>query len=410
MSTYRLVLRTDKKANRYGQYAIEWQYLHGQGARAKFSTGVHARPEDFNADNPDQPISRKVAGYSTLNTKVQLKKEEIMTVVRHLIIRQEDPNPNLVKGTHRKQQEKTVVKPISQSLNDWGTDWIQAMRSLRGKQTLKNYSVLLTNLKLYQKQNGNVKPEQLTKNWNLKWLQWLGDNRNMKENSVGAANKNLRQFCKWLSEQGGVSIPSDWEKFPVYSSPPEIFYLEASELDQFYHADLSQYPGMARARDLFCFQARTGQRISDLKRTQEFMIIDGSIRMRAHKNRAWLVIPLTSITREIWERYEGKLPFESEQRYNRALKDALKHADISRTVEKVTYRAGDKIYEQFPLWSVITNHDAIKTFANNGLAQGMTVQDLATITGKTMKTLQRSYLGKSSAEAASQRMKLAFGN
>ncbi len=324
-------------------------------------------------------------------------------------MRNEDPTPERVKGEHEKRKKMAPQREINRSIEEWGVKWLEAMKGLRAENTVDNYGVMLYNLNLYQEQHGILEPEHLTKAWNDKWMQWLGLERELVESSVGALNKNLKQFCKWLNEQGGVMVPEDWRQFPVYSSPPQKFFLEISELEKFYNADLSKYPGREKARDLFCFQARTGQRVSDLYRTENFMIFNNTIFMRAHKNQGQIAVPMTKITREIWERYDGRLPVMAEQRYNRALKEALKQAGINRMVEKVTLKGKEKKYEKVPLYEVITNHDAIKTFCTNAVEMGMTVHELAVITGKTPRTIERTYVGKTTARTAMNSMKRAFG-
>lgn len=192
------------------------------------------------------------------------------------------------------------------------------------------------------------------------------------QNTINDIFTKLRTFYLWCIDNGKTTNnPFRHYKIEecVYGTP---YYITIEERNQLYNADLSARPALAVQRDIFVFQCLVGCRVGDLYRFTKANVINGAIEYIARKtrdNRAITVrVPLNTIAKEILERYadyEGKtlLPFISEQKYNKAIKDAFKLAGITRIVTVRNPTTGEE--EQKPMNEIVSSHLARRCFVGN---------------------------------------------
>jgi integrase len=94
---------------------------------------------------------------------------------------------------------------------------------------------------------------------------------------------------------------------------------------------------MAQVRDVFIFACYSGLAFADLKNlTKEDMLIDEEgkewIVKPRHKTKIISHIPLLPIAKEIWERYDYKLPVLTNQKYNSYLKELADVCGINKNL------------------------------------------------------------------------------
>ena len=88
--------------------------------------------------------------------------------------------------------------------------------------------------------------------------------------------------------------------------------------------------------------------------------------------------------KEILRKYNFNLPKISDQKYNEYIKDALREAEINRQVEV-------KPGEFKPLHEKVTSHIAVKTFITMCMKKVFPIKMVATITNKSVKTINEHY-------------------
>lgn len=198
------------------------------------------------------------------------------------------------------------------------------------------------------------------------------------ENTKTGNLKRLRTFWRWAMRRGYVSsyLFQDFGiKAEVYGTP---FYLKRGERDALAAFDFSGRPALAVQRDIFVFQCLTGCRVSDLRRMRESSVVNGAVEYIPGKTiseRGDVVrVPLNDAAKDIVRKYEGwresqnlkdppLLPFISDQKYNKAIKEMLRIAGIDRQVtvlDSLTRRE-----ERHPIWEVASSHMARRTFIGN---------------------------------------------
>lgn len=192
------------------------------------------------------------------------------------------------------------------------------------------------------------------------------------ENGIIEILNRLRTFSRWALDRGLLqSNPFHGYKIgqPLYGKP---YYISLDERDKIYHCDLSSRPALAIQRDIFVFQCCIGCRVGDFFSMTKNDIIEGAIEYIPQKTfdqRGDVIrVPLNSIAIEIYERYADRdddrlLPFISEQKYNDAIKEIFRIAEVTRPVtiiNPLTRKA-----EKHPICDIASSHLARRTFIGN---------------------------------------------
>lgn len=191
-------------------------------------------------------------------------------------------------------------------------------------------------------------------------------------NTVSGQLKMLRTFFKWCVQTGRVKV-SPFADFRIagelYGTP---VYLTLEEVKQVAAHDFSERPGLARQRDVFVFQCNVGCRVGDLMRLKKQDVVNGEIEYIPQKTRSesprTVTVPLNATARAIALRYssdgrEELLPFISPQKYNRAIKEILACAEITRQVTVLdTLSCQEK---RVRICDIGSSHMARRTFVGN---------------------------------------------
>ena len=151
-----------------------------------------------------------------------------------------------------------------------------------------------------------------------------------------------------------------------YGTP---YYISIEERNKLYKHYIPFPPQVAIQRDIFVFQSLIGCRVGDLYKMTKSNIINGFIEYVPGKTKdetsKTVKVPLNATAKEILRRYpENKggrlLPFISEQKYNKAIKDAFKLAKLTRMVTVINPKTGEA--EQKHLDEIASSHLARRSF------------------------------------------------
>ncbi len=192
------------------------------------------------------------------------------------------------------------------------------------------------------------------------------------QNTMSGIHSKLRAFILWSIKQGKTannpylkfSVPDE-----VYGTP---YYISIEERNHLFKFDLSQRPQLAIQRDIFVFQCVIGCRVGDLMKMTKSNVIDGAIEYVPRKTKegrpVTVCVPLNTIAKEILNRYADQqnnklLPFISEQKYNDAIKDAFKLAELNRIVTVINPTTREE--EKRPLNEIASSHLARRCFVGN---------------------------------------------
>jgi integrase len=192
------------------------------------------------------------------------------------------------------------------------------------------------------------------------------------QNTINDIFTKIRTFYLWCIDNGKTTNnPFRHYKIEecVYGTP---YYISIDERNMLYNTDLSARPQLAIQRDIFVLQCLIGCRVGDLYRFTKANVINGAIEYIPRKTKdgrsITVRVPLNAIAKEILDRYadyEGKslLPYISEQKYNKAIKEAFKLAGITRIVTVRNPTTGEE--EQRPINELASSHLARRCFVGN---------------------------------------------
>jgi site-specific recombinase XerD len=192
------------------------------------------------------------------------------------------------------------------------------------------------------------------------------------QNTINGILTKIRTFFIWAVDNEKTAN-NPFRKFSidecVYGTP---YYITIDERNQLYRADLSTRPSLAKQRDIFVFQCLIGCRVADLYKFTKQNIINGAIEYIARKTKdgrpVTVRVPLNSIATEILNRYaniEGEklLPFISEQKYNKAIKEMFLIAGLTRSVVILDPLTRESVIR--PLNEIASSHIARRCFVGN---------------------------------------------
>ncbi|WP_313382029.1 site-specific integrase [Proteiniphilum saccharofermentans] len=192
------------------------------------------------------------------------------------------------------------------------------------------------------------------------------------QNSVADMMLRFRSFIIWANDNG-YTINNPFKHFTigeiVYGTP---IYITNSERNRLLETDLSDNKELETQRDIFVFQCLIGCRVSDLYKMTYKSIIDGAIEYiprKTKEDRAITVrVPLNDTAKRLITKYQdyerGSLfPFNTEQDYNRKIKEAFKRAGLERMVTVLDQQTREEI--QKPLYEVAASHMARRSFIGN---------------------------------------------
>lgn len=210
---------------------------------------------------------------------------------------------------------------------------------------------------------------------------------------------HIKTLCAWAEKRDYQVNPSykTWEiirrEYPVISlTLDELQRIEA----------LNNLPHhLSIARDYFSICCRTGQRISDVKRISALAISSGAWviaqKKGARKKQKIVELPLVGFcapVKDIVMKHGGKLPSLSEQHLNRHIKELCKRAGIDQEIFIERWQGSKCIKIPGKKYEFISTHSGKKTFITVLGGQGVPVKVISDLTGTSIKTIERHYLGK----------------
>jgi integrase len=195
-------------------------------------------------------------------------------------------------------------------------------------------------------------------------------------NTVGSYIKRLRTILQF------AGLPYAWLKDEL-TYEIDIEPLEFEEVLQLAEAEMPRLQ-LERARDCFVFNCFTGPRYGNLAalRPSDVRVIKGQpiLEYTQFKGRkkTKVKVALDPLAHEIWKRYNGELPVQSNTQMNDNIKEAARVAGLNRQISEVRNYGGKQQTRRGPIHEFITCHLARHTFATlllDGDASIVEVQD-----------------------------------
>ena len=197
--------------------------------------------------------------------------------------------------------------------------------------------------------------------------------RFMPSTSAGYMVK-VKTFFNYAMDNNWMKI-NPFNGIKIDKGIPEVKYLSADDMENIKMLDLTDYERLERVRDLLLFQASVGTAYCDLVNfSVEKIVKVGDVYVYSDKRQktgikfSAVILPMGL---KILDKYHGKLPIISNQKYNSYLKEIQRLAGID---------------------TVITSHLLRKTYAHTLLNNGVNISVVAKCLGHTNTIItQKTY-------------------
>lgn len=228
---------------------------------------------------------------------------------------------------------------------------------------------------------------------------------NLSTNAIGAMIRMLKAFMNYTYE----IHHNDCHRHKDFVTVSELtgkIYLREPEIDVLSAVDLSDKPRLERVRDVFLIGCNTALRYSDWYgiRKEHVFIENGRPYLKigsTFKTGAGVIIPLNSIVTKVLQKYDYKLRYISNQKFNDYIKEACQGIkEFQKTDEVVITRAGEVTRKYVPRWSLISTHTARRSAATNMYLAGIDKHAIMKITGHKKEVHFMRYIRVSELENA----------
>ncbi len=231
-----------------------------------------------------------------------------------------------------------------------------------------------------------------------RFIQYLLVDQKYADSSINRLVRGTKSFLRFAYPKKDLS----WMRYNQLPLDQEIVALKEAELKTLITAELDGY--LDQARDLFVFLATTGMRFSDSQRFDPSWITPEDIlEFNQLKTGGKAMPPLYDVGRRILDKGSGLPPKITNAKFNKQLKELFQVLKLDRPIVSIVVKGKIVSRSVSPLYSVITSHDARRTFITLCLQKGMPIQDVMRMSGhsdyKSMKPYMRVSLKHLRSEA-----------
>jgi site-specific recombinase XerD len=382
-----------------GEIVIYHRYTHNSQTLL-LSTGVKVLPEHFDEKNNSYPV--KGPGKASKNSLISQARQNIEKVIISLQNEGTDPTIAAVKAKLQKTK-KSEVQEVYRLFDEY-IQYSQTVKTQGTVKLIKRAKADFTEFCTHRRKTPKL--QEIDLKFYDGYVKYLTEKRNMKNNTVGKCIKDFKAFLNFCKRRG-YTISPEVRKFKVLREQTPIIYLTQKELETLWQFEFST-DRHSRCRDLWCLQAFTGLRWSDLSRLGKQHITGNVVRITAFKTKKQIVVPLQSKAIKVLEKYGYQVPDVTEQEINRTIKEACRLAGIDSSIEVPVYQGGQKTFTKLEKWKKVSTHTAVKTFITHCAENGISPKVVATITGKTVDVILKHYYGTNEEQIISE-IEKAFG-
>lgn len=237
--------------------------------------------------------------------------------------------------------------------------------------TIQKYNTTLKQISVYEeKKKVKFKISDVNLNFHKEFTTYLKLELNYSNTMIEKIISQLKSFIKGAKEKGfEYSTDIESRKFTFSRDETIETYLNEKEIDTIYNLDFSDNERLNNVKDIFIIGLRTGLRISDLKRINQFHFSKNTIIISAtEKTGATVEIPLHKQVKEILKKRNNKLPkIISEQKFNDYIKEICQIAGFTQKI--LGYKRNPKTNRKergyFEKYKLVSSHICRRSFATN---------------------------------------------
>lgn len=335
--------------------------------RLRYSTGVEKiKAESKSGEKRINKIKDVADGYilEYTNQDKDIYEKELRTFLDKTF------NPERIEKANQKAKEAAF-----RSLVDDHKNWIAGMREglILKKKTKTRFSKMSVNQ--YERMrnrweecaadplSGFVLSYDMTITHFRNLVNWM-IRMDYSQNSMYNIVNNLSIFLKYAYGEGYHSNKIfEHEEFSVPQEDADAISPKYNELIVFYNTPLKRKSDEL-ARDLFVFGCFLALRVEDLSRINEYKLCGDHFELLTEKTSKRVVIPCHWLAKEIYEKYNGKMPVYIRQTLARILYRICKESGAFPGEKLMTMTIGGQKREfRYNRYELITPHTMRRFFA-----------------------------------------------
>ena len=377
MKTITAILFYPKKSkvNAKGQCVI-YTRITVNGRRIEFSTGRYISPEKWSSEKGK--MKGQSAEARSINKHLDILKTKIIDIQMEFIHTKTPISAKIFKSKVLGEDGKRrMLIPIFEDHN-------KRIEELVGKEyapgTLQRYKTSLKHTKEFLEwkyKESDIDILKINHAFITDYEFYLRSVRNCSNNTAVKYIKNFGKIIK-------ICLANNWmdrNPFSNYKSKirtVERVYLNEPEIQRLLNKDFKS-ERLSLVRDIFLFSCYTGLAYTEMSTltTKNIEIgFDGKewIKMIRKKTNKKISIPILPKAREILDKYDGKLPTLSNQKFNSYLKEISELVGINKK---------------------LTHHTARKTFATTVLLfNNVPMEIVSELLGHSNMNVTQSHYGK----------------
>ena len=327
------------------------------------------------------------------NAIIAKKASEIRQLSKRLLLEGTPPTIYHVKQAYaRIEQGKEALKGDFFELFD---EYLEESKQRLKHGTIKQFKVLKNHLLKFQTWNKRkIVLEAVDRALVTKFMGYLIEQKGFINDTANSNLKRLKTLLKHLYDEGYLMDRSFERVKPLPTatdSQRDIVYVTANEFEKIRKYDLMDNPRLDRVRDVFVFGSATGLRYGDLIRVGPEHIVNGFIEITTEKTTQRLSIPLNSIALSILEKYDNQIPYISNQKFNKYIKELAKLVKLKSKINKVYFKGNQPSEVSFEKHELISSHSMRKTFITLGKKYGMSTETIMKIVGHSSYDMTKKY-------------------
>ena len=367
----------------------------------KVNIGEKILPKCFDVKN--QKVKQNYAGALELNILMERIKTDCLKGYRQLVTN----NPK-ISSHDVKEIMQNAINPVASCEKSF----IELFEEFYEKHKLKieerssaKYKVTLKALKQYEKAHSKIRIEEVDCDFADDFSNFLIRTRNNTNNTITKHFRNIKCFMGHCLKND-LTDNVKFKEIRSSEDPADIFVLSWDELMKIYTLDLKDKK-LTKVRDVFCFQAFTGQRYGDIQKLCWANIVEEngrlywSLHQSKTRNTKAIKIPLMPLAVEILEKYRPLIKPEPHHSVfkpycnstaNLHLKDIGFEAGLKGDLTIVRKQGIKRQITRLKQYQRLTTHCARKSFITLSIEKGMSLSAIQRVSGHTTVKAMRPYI------------------
>lgn len=421
----------EKRLSKQGEAPIRCSVMI-QGQRLLTTTGYSIMPVCWNNDT--QKVALNYGGKSVVNAKgvtakainAHLKRiDSYFSDLENKTLNANEPIGD-IKKLYAEMFGKGQTGNTPLSDKEMGFyDYYDEFTTEMGKQndwtpaTHEKFHALKNHIQSYTKE---ATFETFNEKGLTNFVEFLRNNLDMKNSTIGKQLGFLKWFLKWANAKG-YNNETAYKSFSpkLKATEKKVIFFDWDDLMKIYKYDfpdvgteltLKDVSGkeykkrvglekgtLERVRDVFCFCCFTSLRYSDVANLKKQNVFPGYIQITTVKTADTLKIELNKYASSILKKYkrqsfprERVLPVLSNQRMNEYLKEMAEIIGLNSPETVTYYKGNERIDEVYPKWQLIGTHTGRRTFICNALMLGIAPQIVMKWTGHSDYKAMKPYI------------------